>query len=1483
MRFLRSLCAVLVGVAATVRADTFADRSNVVLNAIAGDTPNLTQLDAGPHRIGRTGFWYGEGRLIRGDNINGLKFIDAALNDVSGESSNAGFSLWSGMDAYYRWSGSGLFSTALLDKYRTSYAAVPDYDNGVTFNQKFMIATGCYLASEVWGTPAVTALSNAAYGTGDPSGKAYVLSVIDRTPDYGFEEHNANHYLLYTLSPLRTLANFAPDTLLKKKAAMLFDFGAMDAAGFWLNGHACSTSARGALGSQQNSYDITPNLWWLLFGGPSPASTAESYQLAPFTMPDNAAILPEIITAGTTRSATYTQRSLATMSAGPQISHFKTTYMTPGYALWSAVEGEAGFNADGSIYLTTLDSRASGVDSYQAQRWALAWDNPPSGDSVLTITTPTTYSGSTGGISIYEDTLQKDDTLLVVYNIPATGPNGGNNGDTPNQFVRGHIPAGYLASTDELAANGRLFLHYNNVLVALHTTTSFTLATNFTFACSKLGLAIETARVTDYPQATAAERLAAFRADILAHVGYFDASKITNSIPALTYTNRRGNVLTLTYGQAGVVDSDPVDYLQWPSLENPWAYKAQLGNLYIDGTDRTLLYDFNNWAILTNNRPVLAVTSPVATSGTISIDVDLATRVTDTETPAATLLYAVTGATNGSVTLLADRRTARFTPAAAFAGSSSFTFTATDLGVDRRLVFHYDFEAANPVSGNAVADASLNARPATVAFAGVNTPVADASVPTLLAGRSTQSLRLPSTPAGGARLTRNVTPSNLNLNNQSWTFATWFRRATEATDDELFYVGSGDGVNPSGDELEVLCLAGQNTVTVRHSSAANIRDVNFTTADLGASGQWRHLALRFERTSLNAGNLSLYVDGTLAGSAANITWSLKQTTPLVFGGVTAGTTAARRLNGWLDDLALYRGALAPADIARLAGGASVAQLGGLTLNGTVTLSGPAVPAPNPATPLAAAPAGLAVNQVAGAVQLTWNTSTNATGYTVRRAAASGGPYTVIGTTITGLAFTDFAAPLGVASTYTVAALTAGGEGSASAPVSLQALAAPANVTATAGLSSVALSWTASPGAATYIVRRAIASSGPFTTLVSSLAATSTNDTTAVNGTTYYYTVAAVGPAAESAPTAAARSATPAAAPVAAPSLYASPRIASVYLTWIAPANATTYTLRRATVSGGPYATLFTGFSATTFTDAAVVNGSTYFYVVSAQSAGGTSADSAEVSATPSATQTNTFINTAAGAWSAVTWSPAPPAQPLSDPTSILRFNNAAGITSTHDLGGFVINQLQLANQSVILTGNAMVFSGTAPAITTSLNVAHRSHAALRFQQLGHPHQQPSRPRRHLARRDQRDHLHRRRSRHPRDRHRDARRHPALRGYRRDQRLRHAARRPAHRAFHARRRVCRFVIVYLHCDRPWRGSASRFSLRLRSRQPGLRQRCRRRLPQRPPRHGRVCRRQYAGRRCLRAYVARRSQHAVVAPAQHARRRRPPHPQRYAVES
>jgi glycosyl hydrolase family 44 len=73
----------------------------------------------------------------------------------------------------------------------------------------------------------------------------------------------------------------------------------------------------------------------------------------------------------------------------------------------------------------------------------------------------------------------------------------------------------------------------------------------------------------------------------------------------------------------------------------------------------------------------------------------------------------------------------------------------------------------------------------------------------------------------------------------------------------------------------------------------------------------------------------------------------------------------------------------------------------------------------------------------------------------------------------------------------------------------------------------------------------------------------------------------------------------------------------VLLSWNSSVYATSYHVKRATLSSGPY-TQIAAPAATNFTDSSVTNGTKYFYVVSAVNSAGESANSNEASATPSA-------------------------------------------------------------------------------------------------------------------------------------------------------------------------------------------------------------------------------------------------------------------------
>src|SRR5216117_3787688 len=275
------------------------------------------------------------------------------------------------------------------------------------------------------------------------------------------------------------------------------------------------------------------------------------------------------------------------------------------------------------------------------------------------------------------------------------------------------------------------------------------------------------------------------------------------------------------------------------------------------------------------------------------------------------------------------------------------------------------------------------------------------------------------------------------------------------------------------------------------------------------------------------------------------------------------------------------------------------------------------------------------------VTLTWDLPSDDGGapillYTIYRGNSSGGESFLITVPLV-TTYIDLTVSNGVTYYYQVSATNAVGEG----PLSNEASAtpnppatvpgAPQGLGATAGDATIALVWSP-PGSdggspiTNYKIYRGNSSGGEslFTEIGNILAY---SDTGLSNGHTYYYKVSAVnavgdGPLSNEAsatPTA------PATKPGAPRNLQATPGDGQVTLNWQPPSNdggspILLYTIYRGNSSGGE-SFLITVPLVTTYTDATVTNGVTYYYKVSATNAIGEGPKSNEASATRSAPAT----------------------------------------------------------------------------------------------------------------------------------------------------------------------------------------------------------------------------------------------------------------------
>jgi autotransporter-associated beta strand protein len=165
---------------------------------------------------------------------------------------------------------------------------------------------------------------------------------------------------------------------------------------------------------------------------------------------------------------------------------------------------------------------------------------------------------------------------------------------------------------------------------------------------------------------------------------------------------------------------------------------------------------------------------------------------------------------------------------------------------------------------------------------------------------------------------------------------------------------------------------------------------------------------------------------------------------------------------------------------------------------------------------------------------------------------------------------------------------------------------------------------------------------------------------------------------------------------------------AVNLTWDAFAGATSYTVQRSSASGGPYTTLQSGITGTSYSDSTATAGNIYYYTVFATTASGDTALAPEL-AVGVDSQVDTWVGGGAdGNWqTAANWNTAPTAGHILSFATTTRLSNTNNFPANTSFGGLMFNAgagaFTLGGNAITLTGD--VANNVAYPQTVTLPVA----------------------------------------------------------------------------------------------------------------------------------------------------------------------------------
>lgn len=579
-----------VAAAAPTQAEDFEGRAKLALTAATSDFDLLTGTSPMHYWVAQRLFEQGERDKALAIVSSGVKFMRTAIEKrEAAKSTNIGangFLYWASLNCYVHWHQ--LFPQALLDDYRYVFTHAHNY-KGTTSNLGMIHTLALLLADNIWGAENLPKEGN--YGPRGDKAVKWLTERVERLAKLGSGEYASRPYMIYNVGTLLTLNNEFVAEALRRKAAMAYEMSIAHAAGTWLRGHWAVPSGRSYPDQLTQQPNGSAALLWTYFGGVAPRLDAGSAAI--FSAAEKFRPHPIIVKAATDRTQPYVCRSRFDGE-----NQFQTTFMQRTYAVFSTAVLPGG-NVWGQTY-----------------PYGVMWDEPDGEKgSHLWLTVPMSdgkpLGYATHGIaSGFVQFAQHRGSLLMLADRL-------DDAKCKYPYALGFIPGDWRAVVNDSQADGRIFLHYGSVLIALSATEKFewnpaagvlsgskrAADSEFRIRGKHLAIGLETALPSDFVGQTPAQQLAAFRAAVRERSTVRVQKATPDGAASATFTDRAGTRLERTFHGDTRVNGERVAYETWPLLENPWMRQERGGNLVLtDGRIRRV-YDVEKWTILETITP----------------------------------------------------------------------------------------------------------------------------------------------------------------------------------------------------------------------------------------------------------------------------------------------------------------------------------------------------------------------------------------------------------------------------------------------------------------------------------------------------------------------------------------------------------------------------------------------------------------------------------------------------------------------------------------------------------------------------------------------------------------------------------------------------------------------------------------------------------------------------------------------------------------